>query len=490
MSTAAHPVSPSAGNSAVHRCQFCAKPDFALNRFAFDKANLQPFHLPLIRKLAAVIMSRSRTGLAVQTIVITGHTDSQGPANYNVSLGSRRASAVRLALSQELNRLRPGFANGVRFQVRSVGESKPVAPSTTQEGRALNRRVEILFLPRRRRPVPPQADAQAQNRRLAKSLGWQAYRFAISKHLGFLNGVPDESAFVTGVRQWQRKRGLPASGVLDARSLAVLRTEMKNVVNFPGDQPGSVSAQEQPTDSSELRQFERDLQHEAGAEADRFFTEAIGSFPEGHQSMVRKVALAVGGMTAAEIAAMADVQKVVDQWSLSLNPSEQKRHFLRREVCQRIPDAWSETINHLKALYGSMLAEPVRLKKFSLIGECLHLIQDSFSSAHTERSWGGVGGRHPILFIRFFGVKGLPFPVEHRTLPPDPRDTVSGVRKLTTWAAEAITASIPFVQMALRHIGGSSSTASADLNAYINRHLPLDPGHTPTSHFYPRPICP
>ncbi len=70
---------------------------------------------------------------------ITGHTDNQGEAAYNLDLSSRRARAVRSYLE----------SHGVdvsRLEARGVGESQPIADNAEESGRALNRRVELTFV--------------------------------------------------------------------------------------------------------------------------------------------------------------------------------------------------------------------------------------------------------------------------------------------------------------------------------------------------------
>ncbi|MEM9870382.1 MAG: OmpA family protein [Pseudomonadota bacterium] len=74
------------------------------------------------------------------TIQIVGHTDSDGEAAFNQQLSERRANAVADVL----------LRNGVRFnriQAFGRGESQPVASNLTPEGKAQNRRVEIVILP-------------------------------------------------------------------------------------------------------------------------------------------------------------------------------------------------------------------------------------------------------------------------------------------------------------------------------------------------------
>ena len=70
---------------------------------------------------------------------IQGHTDSTGPAQYNQYLGLQRAESVRRHLHAQSVALD-------RMATISYGEDSPAEPNDTAEGRALNRRVEIVVL--------------------------------------------------------------------------------------------------------------------------------------------------------------------------------------------------------------------------------------------------------------------------------------------------------------------------------------------------------
>jgi outer membrane protein OmpA-like peptidoglycan-associated protein len=75
------------------------------------------------------------------TMVIEGHTDSQGAAEFNQQLSQKRAEAVRNYLVSR------GIADD-RVKAEGFGPSRPVADNTTAEGRANNRRVEIVVKPK------------------------------------------------------------------------------------------------------------------------------------------------------------------------------------------------------------------------------------------------------------------------------------------------------------------------------------------------------
>ena len=74
------------------------------------------------------------------TIQILGHTDNVGDASYNQGLSLRRAEAVADVL------LDSGVPFG-RIDAVGRGEDQPIATNLTPEGRAQNRRVEIVILP-------------------------------------------------------------------------------------------------------------------------------------------------------------------------------------------------------------------------------------------------------------------------------------------------------------------------------------------------------
>jgi outer membrane protein OmpA-like peptidoglycan-associated protein len=72
-------------------------------------------------------------------IEVRGHTDSVGPADENQVLSEERAAAVVAYLVEQ----------GVpadRLTATGAGESEPIAPNDTEEGRARNRRIELIVL--------------------------------------------------------------------------------------------------------------------------------------------------------------------------------------------------------------------------------------------------------------------------------------------------------------------------------------------------------
>jgi hypothetical protein len=111
---------------------------------------------------------------------------------------------------------------------------------------------------------------------------------------------------------------------------------------------------------------------------------------------------------------------------------------------------------------------------YKWIGQALHLLQDSFSSAHVERA----GGTGPISYIRVFFIRlGLPprsrAPGEHNA-PSDRRDDVYEGGRLRPEALAAVRASRHLLRMAVRHVASPSSPANVrELRLFMNRYLSM-----------------
>ncbi|WP_027994614.1 OmpA family protein [Simplicispira psychrophila] len=101
--------------------------------FAFDKAELSAQAAPRLDKLA-----RFLTQFPERKMLIEGYTDSVGNEAYNLSLSERRAQAVRDALVQR-------GVDSARISARGFGKAHPVADNGSADGRAMNRRVEIVI---------------------------------------------------------------------------------------------------------------------------------------------------------------------------------------------------------------------------------------------------------------------------------------------------------------------------------------------------------
>lgn len=73
-------------------------------------------------------------------IVVEGHTDSRGSESNNETLSLKRAESVRTHLVSK-------GVPGDKIIATGLGESRPIAPNDTSEGRANNRRVELIVTP-------------------------------------------------------------------------------------------------------------------------------------------------------------------------------------------------------------------------------------------------------------------------------------------------------------------------------------------------------
>ncbi|HVO93825.1 MAG TPA: OmpA family protein [Terriglobales bacterium] len=99
--------------------------------FAFDSANLTD-----LGKGQVYLAAQRLKEKADLTIVIEGHTDNQGPDDYNQKLGMQRAQTV-------INELAAQGIDRSRMSTASMGEVKPLIGQDTTWARAVNRRVEF-----------------------------------------------------------------------------------------------------------------------------------------------------------------------------------------------------------------------------------------------------------------------------------------------------------------------------------------------------------
>jgi outer membrane protein OmpA-like peptidoglycan-associated protein len=100
--------------------------------FDFNKATLRPDAKPVIDQVAALLKNDAALKLEVD-----GYTDNVGADDYNVKLSQARAAAVVAALKTE-------GADVSRLSSNGFGPANPIADQSTAEGRAKNRRVELV----------------------------------------------------------------------------------------------------------------------------------------------------------------------------------------------------------------------------------------------------------------------------------------------------------------------------------------------------------
>ncbi len=105
--------------------------NLVVEEFDFDSAELKPEMKEALRDLA----ERIKASPGHERITIIGHTDSIGPEEYNMQLSLRRAEAA----AEYLRSL--GIDD---ITVEGRGEMEPIADNSTPEGRAQNRRIEVI----------------------------------------------------------------------------------------------------------------------------------------------------------------------------------------------------------------------------------------------------------------------------------------------------------------------------------------------------------
>jgi outer membrane protein OmpA-like peptidoglycan-associated protein len=108
--------------------------------FGTGEYSLLPLAKEKLREVARALLEQGDS-----TILVEGHTDSRGPSVKNQELSLLRAREVRGYLVSQ------GIPTS-NIQAAGVGEDRPLSSNDTPEGRADNRRVEIVVNPRAERP--------------------------------------------------------------------------------------------------------------------------------------------------------------------------------------------------------------------------------------------------------------------------------------------------------------------------------------------------
>lgn len=101
-------------------------------RFDTDKSTLQPGAEPLLDDIATALKNFPDWSLR-----IVGHTDASGSAETNERLSLERADTIKVALVDR-------GIDPDRLMAGGAGQDRPIASNETEEGKALNRRVELL----------------------------------------------------------------------------------------------------------------------------------------------------------------------------------------------------------------------------------------------------------------------------------------------------------------------------------------------------------
>ncbi len=104
--------------------------------FPVGRATIEPKSFTLLAKLGQAI-----TAFPGSDLVVEGHTDSYGSDSANLALSQKRAEAVKQYLVANLK------VDGKKVEAVGYGETRPVANNETEEGRARNRRIDVVIRP-------------------------------------------------------------------------------------------------------------------------------------------------------------------------------------------------------------------------------------------------------------------------------------------------------------------------------------------------------
>jgi outer membrane protein OmpA-like peptidoglycan-associated protein len=107
-------------------------------QFPVGKSVIMPDNYPLISKI-----QQSIRAFGEPDVIIEGHTDSTGSAEVNELLSQERAESVRQYL------LANKTLSNDRIVAVGYGSSKPLASNETEEGRAVNRRIDVIIKPQK-----------------------------------------------------------------------------------------------------------------------------------------------------------------------------------------------------------------------------------------------------------------------------------------------------------------------------------------------------
>ena len=211
---------------------------------------------------------------------------------------------------------------------------------------------------------------------------------------------------------------------------------------------------------------------------------------EGHEVLTRSaigasrtIPFSVAGkpltrvLTAAEEAEIVAGNRSVDLgWAgtgvlFAFSEDEQKRHSLRRNFGQPLPAALADVINSLRSQHAAILAERDPKTRLRRIGQATHLIQDSYSPAHTDRR---PGSGWCIYYIKNYGRGSAP--AEHGK-PSDDRDKIANPSSRAA-ASAAIAATREYLSIVFKAIHGRTapdpvavSEAAAEFARFVGRHL-------------------
>ena len=159
----------------------------------------------------------------------------------------------------------------------------------------------------------------------------------------------------------------------------------------------------------------------------------------------------------------------------SVREEDQKRHALRRNPGQNWRDALRDIVLDLRNQHNAILADANPRSRLRRIGGALHLIQDSYCPAHTDRSASLC-----IQYIRNYGGYDSPLwqragPGREHNFPADPRDRIDAH---PAEAGRATAASREYLQIVFKMLYGRSvaaapaiQEANAEFEQFVQRHF-------------------
>lgn len=102
--------------------------------FDYDRADIRPEDAAKLDRKAAILIANPSA-----RIQVSGHADERGSDEYNLALGSRRATAAKRYLENK-------GVDAMRIEIVSFGEERPLQQGTDEGAYAQNRRAEFLIL--------------------------------------------------------------------------------------------------------------------------------------------------------------------------------------------------------------------------------------------------------------------------------------------------------------------------------------------------------
>lgn len=110
----------------------------ALYLFNTNEAKIKPAAKPDLDKIVTELKANP-----MYEVVINGHTDSTGNKNLNQKLSLDRANAIKTYIVTKA----PALKTKIKIKTNGYADDYPVASNNTTEGREMNRRVEVFFVP-------------------------------------------------------------------------------------------------------------------------------------------------------------------------------------------------------------------------------------------------------------------------------------------------------------------------------------------------------